>query len=70
MHCMFCKPQTLVKANTFVGMVKQKARLCHSGLLQVFLACGIHTKLQSAEGGIPALSLASQMLLQAGTAGM
>lgn len=54
MHCVFCKPQTLVKANRFVGMLKQKTKLYHSGLLQVFLA----------------LSLTSQVLLQAGTAGI
>lgn len=61
MHCLLCKPRSLLKANTFMGMVKQKSRLYHSELLQVFLACGIHAKLQSAEGGIPALSLTSQV---------
>lgn len=61
MHCMLCKPQTLGKADMFMDVVKQKTRLCHSGLLWVFFACGIHAKLQPAEGGIPALSLASQV---------
>lgn len=38
MCCMLCRPQTFVKVNRFLNVVKQKAGLCHSCLLDVFIA--------------------------------
>lgn len=69
MHCMLCKPQTLVKANTFMDMVKQRPGSITEGCCRCFLPAGFTlSSNQQREARKPCRSFPKYS--QAGTAGM